>query len=836
MKDFFQRLASPGGRTGTEGVEPRLAVAAFGKHPGWDDHIPGIGLETDVLARIKQVLYVDGIGRQIDTGAWEKLPPDKRVEGFDHAFLWLLSGHLVLGRFWSSVDRKGRSKYPMVICADGEGVAPGQMLAGIPPELERLRGACRSTQEAQTVSAECRTVQERLRAMLAGRAAAPSPLSLSVEMRRRFLERPEFGPDRVGLLRIMHELDNALGNSGRGGTSSSSAKVDLRPCHIRLPLASDSPGEALVLWAAFLHSLLPAGMPVLLISRPAVDWLDAIIGEPESDSFFCLQASSAALPLATQIPYETAPDLKLRLEEREAKFLGTERPAAIREKPTAIAPPPVAASKRADGAKSTAPKRGGLLGKFFGIGAILLAAGAAWWFFAGGSGSTTEGTKPDSNEKKSTSATSQPANPAQSEADYTAAMTAARAAFERKDFAETLNQANVALQSKSGDAAAKELAAEAHDRIEMAAATAQQQEQRYEAALREGRAAFERQDYANAVAQADLALGVKANDPEATKLKNEAKGKMEAVAALEQEYETLIKDANAALERKAYAEVLAKAEAGLKLKPNDSAATKLIAEAKRALAEFAQNEQKYETAMREGTAAFAGKNYSVALAQANVALGIKPDDAAAAKLKRETEARRREIAAEAERESDFQRAIAGAQAAFDRKEYSSVIAQANTALEIKAGDSTATDLKARATVAKDLEEAQAAFEQGQLDKALALTAAHPGNEAFSSLADKIRERKSQQDDQSGKKRLDELDTQLEILLVRFNILRARDPKIRSQAARDATPIVGSISAQREEYLQLVNNLEQQLRAGGWLEAEDRDKNLKRLKEGIRYWP
>src|SRR5882724_3859710 len=120
MKDLFQRLKGPGGRAGSP-VELRLTLGAFGKHPGWDDHILdrqrdlGLGPETETLGQVKQALYVAGIGGQIDSGAWDKLEPPKRLAGFDHTFLWLRPGHALVGRLWSSVDRKGRSKYPMVL-------------------------------------------------------------------------------------------------------------------------------------------------------------------------------------------------------------------------------------------------------------------------------------------------------------------------------------------------------------------------------------------------------------------------------------------------------------------------------------------------------------------------------------------------------------------------------------------------------------------------------------------------------------------------------------------------------------------------------------------------
>ena len=109
-------------------VQPMINLAAFGKHPGWDDHIPGIGLETEGLANLKQLLYVTGIGGQIDSGGWEKLEAGKRLEGFDHTFLWQRQGQLLLGRLWSSTDRKGRAKYPMVICVESQGISPGRLV------------------------------------------------------------------------------------------------------------------------------------------------------------------------------------------------------------------------------------------------------------------------------------------------------------------------------------------------------------------------------------------------------------------------------------------------------------------------------------------------------------------------------------------------------------------------------------------------------------------------------------------------------------------------------------------------------------------------------------
>ncbi|MFO1498159.1 MAG: immunoglobulin domain-containing protein [Verrucomicrobiota bacterium] len=330
MKGLFQRLTKASGPMQAGKPEARLTLAAFGKHPGWDDHMPGIGLETDALVLAKQVFYVHGIGGQVDSGAWEKIEPSKRLDGYDHTFLWLLPGHAILGRLWSSTDGKGRSKYPMVVCLDAEGFRPARIIETLRPELEQLRVFCQSTNDSNRVVAQCHSLQDRLRSYLLTPLPSASGLEPPLEVRRRFLEQPELGPDRVGLLRVLHELEKAVQVFSRAPDTRLGMVADLY--HVRLPQASSSAEEGLLLWAAFLRCIFNQSVPLLLLVREKHTWIDVIIGEPKSDDFFCLQASAQAAPLATEIPYELAPELRLRLQELEAKFLGLE------SKPTPITP------------------------------------------------------------------------------------------------------------------------------------------------------------------------------------------------------------------------------------------------------------------------------------------------------------------------------------------------------------------------------------------------------------------------------------------------------------------------------------------------------------------
>jgi len=371
MTDLFQRRTkSAGGASNQQAAARRFTLGAFGKHPGWDDHILGLGPETETLAQVKKAFYVGGIGGQIDSGAWEKLEAEKRLQGFDHTFLWLRPAHVIVGQLWSSTDGKGRSKYPMVVCIDGEGVSPEFMVTNLLPGLERLREACKASSSAEQVRSDCRAAQEQLEKLPGDGGAAKGTLALAAAARRRFLDQAELGPDRLGFLRVLHEIHAALGSSVRGKGLPTGAARSLRSCHLRLPFAGESPNDALLLWASFLICALAEPLPLLLIARSGVSWLDAIIGEPVNDDFFCLQASLKALPLATDIPYQLAPDAQERLAQAEAKFLGVEPPPAPAPSP---APREVPAPAAAPGSPGSA-KSGSKLPFLAGGGLLLVVA------------------------------------------------------------------------------------------------------------------------------------------------------------------------------------------------------------------------------------------------------------------------------------------------------------------------------------------------------------------------------------------------------------------------------------------------------------------------------
>ncbi len=165
--------------------------------------------------------------------------------------------------------------------------------------------------------------------------------------------------------------------------------------------------------------------------------------------------------------------------------------------------------------------------------------------------------------------------------NYQTAMTAGRTALGKKDYAVAATQAEEALKFKPGDSAATTLRKDAQGQIDLALG-AQAQAQKYDAAMTAGRTALGQKNFAAAVTQAEEALKLKPGDSAATTLKNDAQGQIAAAKAAQeqaQKYDAAMTAGRTALGKKDYAVAVAQAEEALKLKPGDSAATTLKNEA-----------------------------------------------------------------------------------------------------------------------------------------------------------------------------------------------------------------------------------------------------------------
>src|SRR6185369_10969750 len=107
------------------------------------------------------------------------------------------------------------------------------------------------------------------------------------------------------------------------------------------------------------------------------------------------------------------------------------------------------------------------------------------------------------------------------------------------------------------------------------------------------KAALNAKDYATAKAKADVALGIRPKDSEATKLRDDAQAQLDLALVTDQKYQTVMAEGKAALNAKDYAKARARAEVALGIRPQDTEATKLRDNAQGQLDLAAANDQKY---------------------------------------------------------------------------------------------------------------------------------------------------------------------------------------------------------------------------------------------------
>lgn len=289
-------------------------LAAFGKHPGWDDHVDDMGLETDLLVWVKRLLYLEGIANNIDTGAWEQLQPAERLEKFDHAFLWRADDALVIGRLWSSTDGKGRAKYPMVLAAQCSVLPAEWVVANVPARLDALYKGCVATRNAGAVRALVDEARRELRAaadhaVKTGGAAAAAANG-SVNPVECFATSPDMGADHKGLLSVLYEIEHEMG-AFRPGMRDSQAGAS----HLRVPACAPDAYQAMHQWIEFLEMQVDASAPILAIQPFGEKWVDLIVGEPNPRDLFCIRATRKKVPLTSDIPYNLTPEFVCEAEE-----------------------------------------------------------------------------------------------------------------------------------------------------------------------------------------------------------------------------------------------------------------------------------------------------------------------------------------------------------------------------------------------------------------------------------------------------------------------------------------------------------------------------------------
>ncbi|MBS0197460.1 MAG: SUMF1/EgtB/PvdO family nonheme iron enzyme [Planctomycetes bacterium] len=289
----------------------RVHAVAFGKHPGWDDHIEEIGLDSDTLVRVKRVMYTEGMAGNIDAGAWEKLEENKRLAAFSHVFYWKDKDSVIVGRLWSSSDGKGRTKYPMVVAAQIEGVPQWWAISQILPRLEAVEAKCVAGKTADAVRAAVGACRRELEDATALLTVAPEGGTSDATLLKNLASHADLdteGTPRLGLHRILYEMDREMGAYKPGASRTRTGTGVLAPSHVRVPKCLGGPGDGARAWMALLRQELSANAPMLVIEPNGQPWLDIIVGDPVPASLFCVRANEQGLAAASRVPYTLPSD------------------------------------------------------------------------------------------------------------------------------------------------------------------------------------------------------------------------------------------------------------------------------------------------------------------------------------------------------------------------------------------------------------------------------------------------------------------------------------------------------------------------------------------------
>jgi len=291
LKPFFRKLVD---RLTGKGL--RVRVGGFGKHPGWDDHAE-ICVDTEGLIETRRALYTEGIGRNIESGAWERLPTEQLLAGFGHWFVWDRGGEVQIGRLWASKDGKGRSRYPMVICADCERVSLEDVVAAGMPVMEGIQKQCMEEATAPGVVAAIAIGEEAMRTALIGVRGEKDGLVRGALLKCAELE----GAKLAGLLyQMVRNLAPEFSLDRPGVLARSFMEA---PIHLRVPACFDSAAKALGAWIGFVRGVVGEKAGVLALMADGQGFVDIILGPPAPEHLFGLLAGRLALPLTTEIPY-----------------------------------------------------------------------------------------------------------------------------------------------------------------------------------------------------------------------------------------------------------------------------------------------------------------------------------------------------------------------------------------------------------------------------------------------------------------------------------------------------------------------------------------------------
>jgi hypothetical protein len=296
-------------------TQPRVHIGVFGKHPGWDDFF-SLGLDTDFLLHAQDVLLVQGVGSNLQSGAWAEQDEDRIHELLERVFIWSRTDGTAVGLVWPSEDSKGR-RFPLFACADYEGMSPDEVVEVSMPHLRALRQECEeATRRTEVISATDHTLK-KLRQVPQSEHSLETVhriISEAGAINEVATELRDDDPDR--LYRVFYEFrEKAEPFYFQRYAELRERDESPPPAHVRLPAAGDGPLHDARLWTWVMRSQIGPAAPLLVLAPDQGDWVDLILGDPTGEELYCLGLPRAEIPVAADVPYKIDDAFRRQVDE-----------------------------------------------------------------------------------------------------------------------------------------------------------------------------------------------------------------------------------------------------------------------------------------------------------------------------------------------------------------------------------------------------------------------------------------------------------------------------------------------------------------------------------------
>lgn len=281
----------------------RFLLAVFGKHPAWSDHLEDIGIDTASLAEFKRWLYLDGIRSNLDTGAWENLPDDRKID-WNHRLFMTGPRGMIIARLWASSDGRGRRAYPMVAATH---LPTNRLPADLAPlfdVLDLVRADCIAAATQEEVLAAARAGRAGLENSVKRLSPLP-PEGPSAGDRSRFLSSPDGTSGTEGFQRMLHVMSSDLASFSPSKTRRSQGE----PSRVfRVPVPVEDSEKHLLIWHAFFQPHLRPDVLWTAVHPVGEAWADILVGDTDPQTVYHFRLNATQSPPLTEIPFSIPPE------------------------------------------------------------------------------------------------------------------------------------------------------------------------------------------------------------------------------------------------------------------------------------------------------------------------------------------------------------------------------------------------------------------------------------------------------------------------------------------------------------------------------------------------